>query len=706
VTIGLALSGGGARGDFEVGAVRYLYDHGVVPDIICGTSVGAINGAKLAEGEGAPDQGLPGLEAIWLSLRTNSDMYLEERWLNEIDPRMKEAFTGHAPIIAGPQPHTYYRAWGDIGSLLEAVDKASWMLTDGAAILLAFEALSKARALYNLSPIQRKLAAQLDQRKIESWSQGGSRKLRLGIVGLESGALRYVTESGEILERDGNSKLLITTETLAPECARITAEISALESQKQDLQEDLSGAAPGMKGVIGAQIRKLHDQIMQRRAAFDVCIREHPPTRATAPLKVSVADGVLASAVMPGIFPPVRLGGEHYVDGGVREILPLKAAADLGADTIYGIAGSKSGIGYKPVFDKSSLIEIVARSVTEIAINEVALNETHPDIGWGGRTVRIIQPTFDLHDVTTIDPGLIRISMGYGYMRAADIVESADDLARQAAFPSSDTITRLRHQNYVQEDAYFKVTPESAEGLRLRDELRARKTALRNQVRARLVRGLSVPPFGERWWLNWEWPPKPQAASSPWQRFAGDSVPVACQPIKSELGKLSLELDILLDRQEREPHKPPPPPSLTRQVAAKRAAVAAKSAELDTCVRQHPLSSSYGVLIKGTGPSVFIVYGGAKLWIRSPAAMNALHYDWNDIQRIPDATLAQMPNDRPADCTLLKRPTDPKVYVILGGERCWVTSPAVFDRKSFSRAEIRTVPDDTLAAIPAGPDVT
>jgi hypothetical protein len=44
--------------------------------------------------------------------------------------------------------------------------------------------------------------------------------------------------------------------------------------------------------------------------------------------------------------------------------------------------------------------------------------------------------------------------------------------------------------------------------------------------------------------------------------------------------------------------------------------------------------------------------------------------------------------------------------VILGGERCWVTSPAVFDRKSFSRAEIRTVPDDTLAAIPAGPDVT
>ena len=34
-----------------------------------GTSVGAINGAKLAEGEGDRDQGLRGLESLWNSLR-------------------------------------------------------------------------------------------------------------------------------------------------------------------------------------------------------------------------------------------------------------------------------------------------------------------------------------------------------------------------------------------------------------------------------------------------------------------------------------------------------------------------------------------------------------------------------------------------------------------------------------------------------------
>ncbi len=38
---GLALSGGVAHGDFEVGAVRYLYDiRKLRPNIITGTSVG------------------------------------------------------------------------------------------------------------------------------------------------------------------------------------------------------------------------------------------------------------------------------------------------------------------------------------------------------------------------------------------------------------------------------------------------------------------------------------------------------------------------------------------------------------------------------------------------------------------------------------------------------------------------------------------
>jgi hypothetical protein len=39
------LGGGGVRGAAEVGMARALLEAGVRPDLVCGTSVGAINGA-------------------------------------------------------------------------------------------------------------------------------------------------------------------------------------------------------------------------------------------------------------------------------------------------------------------------------------------------------------------------------------------------------------------------------------------------------------------------------------------------------------------------------------------------------------------------------------------------------------------------------------------------------------------------------------
>ena len=46
--IGLALGGGGARGLAHLGVIKTLYEHGIKPDLIVGTSIGAIIGAMLA----------------------------------------------------------------------------------------------------------------------------------------------------------------------------------------------------------------------------------------------------------------------------------------------------------------------------------------------------------------------------------------------------------------------------------------------------------------------------------------------------------------------------------------------------------------------------------------------------------------------------------------------------------------------------------
>jgi NTE family protein len=49
-------------------------------------------------------------------------------------------------------------------------------------------------------------------------------------------------------------------------------------------------------------------------------------------------DAALASTAIPGIFPPVRIGDHHYVDGGVVTATSLDFAGDAGCDVILCIA--------------------------------------------------------------------------------------------------------------------------------------------------------------------------------------------------------------------------------------------------------------------------------------------------------------------------------------------------------------------------------
>jgi NTE family protein len=73
--VAMILSGGGARGAYEVGVLWYVFDDltrilGAPPriDILCGTSVGAINGCYLAAHLGDPVLGLRRLVELWSEL--------------------------------------------------------------------------------------------------------------------------------------------------------------------------------------------------------------------------------------------------------------------------------------------------------------------------------------------------------------------------------------------------------------------------------------------------------------------------------------------------------------------------------------------------------------------------------------------------------------------------------------------------------------
>lgn len=63
----LVLSGGGGRGAYHVGVMRFLEEHEWFPDVVVGTSIGAVNGAALASGHTAQS-----LWALWRRLTTKN----------------------------------------------------------------------------------------------------------------------------------------------------------------------------------------------------------------------------------------------------------------------------------------------------------------------------------------------------------------------------------------------------------------------------------------------------------------------------------------------------------------------------------------------------------------------------------------------------------------------------------------------------------
>jgi NTE family protein len=48
-----------------------------------------------------------------------------------------------------------------------------------------------------------------------------------------------------------------------------------------------------------------------------------------------LVDAVVASAAVPGLLPPAKVGDEHFLDGGIVNSIPLGRAVRLGADRVF-----------------------------------------------------------------------------------------------------------------------------------------------------------------------------------------------------------------------------------------------------------------------------------------------------------------------------------------------------------------------------------
>jgi NTE family protein len=460
---GLALGGGGTRGDFQTGALLYLYDErGFRPEAIAGTSVGSINAIDLVMGDDSATATSPArsaasrLATTWRGLVDESSMWGQETWLTnaKADVRRTLRSISIEGLLALP-----YTVVADIINVSDVEDVYQNPRAHGVV------------AFFNLNPIEARARGQYKQ----SRTNASGIKLRLVAVSVETGALIMVDETGGVRER---------------------------------------GPTP---------------------------IR--PATVAAAP-STDVVDGAIASATMPSIFPARRLHDHMCVDGGVRDVVPVQVAVhDLGCNNVVAIRCSAP----PPVLETDPtrpVGEVMARSVLELTYDELADNDVAPYGGWGdGVAVTVIRPSFDLHDPMVVEPGLIRIALDYGWMRAADVLD-VTEAERSYAMQLSDAITRLRAENWTHAhyaagapyldphrgftDFVFAgiagATPSEIQPVPSPEAVEATRAnclLIRQRVSERLQIGAPTPSSAVRtsWFTTWETIGTAMPTNDPWQRF-------------------------------------------------------------------------------------------------------------------------------------------------------------------------------------------
>lgn len=146
------LTGGGSLGAVQVGMMTALHECGIAPDLLVGTSVGAVNAAYLA-GPGTTGRRLAELASLWKGMRRR-DLFVADprRWLR--------AARGAAPSMFSSEPlrrllatHLSYDAFED--ARLELVVTATDVVT-GTPLFLStgsvVDAISASAAVPGILP--------------------------------------------------------------------------------------------------------------------------------------------------------------------------------------------------------------------------------------------------------------------------------------------------------------------------------------------------------------------------------------------------------------------------------------------------------------------------------------------------------------------------------------------------------------------------
>ncbi len=529
-TTGLVLSGGGARTSFQIGALRYLYDEvGIEPSVITGTSAGSILATVLAQSADHAGQrrSLDDLERLIREMDDSSDMFEELPWftrLRERGPVWMQALerrkrrqgtlgrnfkrvadlrhgisTAAERVTRGANGSGKEGAQADDDAARAAADATAVAAHDGADGSVPASGSTRDDAPDEMLGADA-LAVTAPPTKPTPDNRAGARSPGAADpveAGPESAwAPGRLLESIEMVRTVGRASADLETILQGAQQERSMYRPGPFVDRILDPDVFQRSAVAGSGVTLRVAVVALESGELRYVTETGVLVdRENRPVEGEGP--VDIVEAVRASCAIPAVFPPVRLGTENYVDGGVRESLPTEIAlTHLGVDRCFAVVAGPSGVAREETFDDKDMFAIVVRTTTAIMTDEVQRDEVRQAKEAGAV---VVEPEFDVHDTLTIEPGLVAIAIDYGYLRAAE--------AHQGASAEEQAVTRdlvlLRRRIWAAEESAF-ADEGLSEGQRLQQvaELAGLKFELRDLL-ARVPAG-RLPEGAERWWRDWE----------------------------------------------------------------------------------------------------------------------------------------------------------------------------------------------------------
>jgi len=155
---------------------------------------------------------------------------------------------------------------------------------------------------------------------------------------------------------------------------------------------------------------------------------------------VPLADAVYASNALPVFYPPARLPGGIYVDGGVEDALPLRRAAELGATSVVAV-----DVGSGEEVDPEEVLRQGLLAMHQRVFGIMSGRRRRDQVtSWDEPPLLLIRPRLDDHGTFDFDDVEYFLEEGYRAARAvfeeeeeADTVGDGAPEAEAASLPSA-----------------------------------------------------------------------------------------------------------------------------------------------------------------------------------------------------------------------------------------------------------------------------